>query len=266
MRYGLCGSYADLERFNRAGYDFWEGSLYGLFALPEADFRTARQAVEATGLRCEAVNGFFDAQTQRIVGGQAMTLGAIREYVSRALERAALLGCRVAVLGSGRSRRVPEGFDPVTAGKQFKEVLWVAGEEGGKREIDIAIEPLNRQETNLVNTVEDALLLCRELQHPRVRLLADLYHMVQNRETWDSLIRAGNALAHVHVCDPAARDFVRVQGSYDYTPFRNALRQNGYRGRISIEALWKQRDEELAEGLAALEKNFPTDEAKRSNQ
>jgi sugar phosphate isomerase/epimerase len=109
---------------------------------------------------------------------------------------------------------------------------WASGLGAGKAAL--FLEPLNRYEAYFLNRVEQAVEICRAVDHPRVKLLADFFHMnIEERNFSDPLRRAGDLLGMVHIADNN-----RLQpghGCLDYRPGFAALKAIGYAGYISIE-------------------------------
>jgi sugar phosphate isomerase/epimerase len=100
----------------------------------------------------------------------------------------------------------------------------------------LLFEPLNRYETNLVNTVEDGVQLLRSLSTRNVRLLADLFHMnIEEVDVAAAIRRAGALVGHVHLADSNRRP--AGCGHTDFQPIAAALRGIGYDGYVSAEAL-----------------------------
>ena len=102
--------------------------------------------------------------------------------------------------------------------------------------VPLLLEPLNRYESNLFNTVEEALAFLDSLQTGNVELLCDLFH--QNIEEVDvaaALRRAGTRLGHVHFVDTNRRAV--GFGHLDMKPVVRALREVGYDGYLSAECL-----------------------------
>jgi D-psicose/D-tagatose/L-ribulose 3-epimerase len=101
----------------------------------------------------------------------------------------------------------------------------------------IGIEALRKPETNIVNSVAEALRLAREVNDPRVRLNVDFYHLAFENEDPDVVLQAGPLIAHLQISDPAQRGFPKDDaGEPRYRRFFDNLRKVGYRGRISVEA------------------------------
>jgi D-psicose/D-tagatose/L-ribulose 3-epimerase len=244
MRFGCCGSMISpaidpigiemIETMAELGFDYIELSLAHIAALDEDGYARLGRRVERSGLRCEACNNFFPA-TLRLTGEDARPDLAI-EYARRALDRAAGLGARVIVFGSAGARNVPAAFDSRTAWRQIVELLRNLGAIAASRGIAIAIEPLNRLESNIVNLAAEGLRLAREVAHPGVGLLIDYYHLAMEHEDPAILAEAGAAIRHIHFAQATGRRFPCVQESAVMEAFFDEIRNIGYAGRCSVEA------------------------------
>lgn len=98
----------------------------------------------------------------------------------------------------------------------------------------VFLEPLNRYEAFFLNRVGQASDLARRINQPRVKALADLFHMnIEEADLGDPIHQADGQLGHVHIADnnrlePGA-------GCLDFaTPFA-ALKAIDYQGFVSIE-------------------------------
>ena len=142
-----------------------------------AKFEELREAVASAGLRVEAFNSFIPAHHR--VTGPEVDLESALGYCRSALLRCRELGGAVVVLGSAGARKVPPEFDTEQAEKQFVRFCRALGPLAEEAGIDIALEPLNAREDNLLLSVEHGAKLVDEIKQPRIRLLADLYHMAE---------------------------------------------------------------------------------------
>ena len=118
---------------------------------------------------------------------------------------------------------------------ELRRFLRMCSTHAARHGITIAIEPLNRNECNVINTVEEAYNLAREVNLPNVRILADVYHMYRNGEDLSILGRAGEMLAHVHVADPNTRMFPGDTDCPYLCDFFATLCEIGYDGCVTIE-------------------------------
>jgi sugar phosphate isomerase/epimerase len=245
---GCCTSKVDnAQAAVRSGADFIEVGLAGIMAMSDDDFAAWADQLDAAGVRVHASNGFMPGDIK--VVGPDVDQARVDGYVTRGADRLQRLGVRVAVFGSSGSRQIPEGFDPRTAREQLAAFLGRAAGILGERGITLALEPLCAAESNLVNTVGDGLKLIRELC-PEVRVLADFFHMTQEREGFDVLEEAGDLLAHVHVSTTGRRGVTDVDA--DAAAFVRRLAETGYRGGCSLECGWDDFPAEIGASIGAL--------------
>jgi D-psicose/D-tagatose/L-ribulose 3-epimerase len=101
--------------------------------------------------------------------------------------------------------------------------------------VTLAIEPLNRYETSLINTVEQALDALDPLLGPGLGLALDSYHLnIEEKNPYDAIRSAGEHLAHVQVC---GNDRGAVGDDHtDWTAFLDALDDAGYSGPLNLES------------------------------
>lgn len=252
MKIGCCVPHDQVAAARQAGFAFAELSVArSLCPLEDGAWWRARRAeIEAGGLPILATNVFFPGEWR--LTGPAVDAAATRRYAETAVQRAAELGVRVMVLGSGGARRVPDGYPREAAAGQLAALLATIGDIAAPHGITIALEPLRKAETNLVHTVAEAVEIVRPLAHPHVAALADLYHIEEEGEPLDDILAAGRLLAHVHVADTGR--LAPGTGQYDYPGFFARLRQVGYQGGVSVECKWQDFAREAPAARAFLER------------
>lgn len=255
MRFGICADAAQAAAMKALGYDYLEGNLAELARVEEAQLECRAGQLRAAGIWQETFNGFFPGDMPLV--SRERDLREIQRYTARALERAARLGGRLTVLGSGRARAVPADMTRGEAGERFAQVARLIGDEAAAWDMSVVIEPLSAGETNLLSTVKETVAFCRALGHPRVGVLADLFHMHQNGEAPDAAAQADALLWHVHICNPLGRRCPGPGDGYDYAPFAQGLAGCGYAGRVTIEAQFREFDAEAAAGAEALRRLWP---------
>jgi sugar phosphate isomerase/epimerase len=250
---GVCTSVSNWEAAKKAGCDFVEESV-GKLLNPggsDEDFAKAAAQFKSRGVPVLACNGFLPAELKLV--GPSPRHDEVVEYATRVLQRAGQLGVRYIVLGSGGARRVPDGFDKSRAEEQFVAVTGRIGKAAEAAGVTVALESLNRGETNFGNTLRDCLRLVDAINSPRVRLVADLYHMLREDEGPEALAQAGAKVVHCHVAEKAQRTPPGTAGD-DFKPYLRALKKAGFRGGISLECRWKDFGAELAPAILALRK------------
>ena len=138
--------------------------------------------------------------------------------------------------------------------------------------LELAIEPLNRFESDLINTSADALRLVNDINHPAAKIMVDGFHMSLEEKNLEEAIRvAGDKLIHVQVSENYRG--TPGTGQTDWSSFRRGLESINYKGIVSIESftsdnqeladavcIWRpladDQDQLASEGLAFLEKTF----------
>lgn len=233
LRYGVC-----LSDFEKAGflydlgYDYLEFNLASVAGLDKIEFGNLLKKCRNSLLKAETFNCFIN----RKIVGEAIDTLKFEEYLKIAMERAKSLGGEVLVLGSGKARNIPAGFPREKAMRQLTDFVNMAGEEAQKYDMYIALENLNKNETNVLNTIEEGIDLINQIHNPHVKLLADFYHMKVEKENFKILEEAGSDLYHVHIANSHGRVYPRQADEDSYDSFFEELNIIGYDRRISVEA------------------------------
>src|SRR5690606_4600972 len=75
-------------------------------------------------------------------------------------------------------------------------------EMASSRGLKLALEPLNRFESDLVNNVDDLLLMIDQIGHPAANICLDMFHMnIEERDPALAIRKAGDKLAHIQVSE-----------------------------------------------------------------
>ena len=240
---GMCG-------VNRApaaiacGLDYLEANVASFLVPEENDstFAARRAEADTLGLPIYSANGFFPRDI--LVIGPEADLERAGRYAETAIRRAAEAGLKILVLGSSRSRSIPEGFSREEAEEQFLSLLKGMAPVAEQCGVLVAIEPLQESETNFINTVKEGAEMARRTGSPNICVLADFYHMAREGEPPVDIVEAADKLVHCHIAEVGNRTPPGVDGD-DFTPYFQALKQIGYTGRISLECRWEDVDAQL---------------------
>jgi sugar phosphate isomerase/epimerase len=243
LRYGVAAfgavdPLAQADVVARAGYDYIEPALSKTVALAPGQRDAALATLARTGLRVETMNWFLPGSDIKVVGPD-VDAARIREYLETSLALAERLGAKVIVFGSPGARTVPEGFPRDRAWAQLQAFLRACAAviDAHGYGMTIGIEGLRKPETNIVNSVKEAAALARSVDHPRIRIIVDFYHVAFEHEDPDVILAERDLIVHTQIADPASRDFpVRAEGEPRYARFFENLRTIGYHGRVSVEA------------------------------
>jgi D-psicose/D-tagatose/L-ribulose 3-epimerase len=153
-----------------------------------------------------------------------------------------------------------------TVVKNLKVVTKYAEERGRL----VCLEPLNRFETDFINTMEQGLRMIEDVGSPALKLHLDTFHAnIEEKFQGEAIRRAGRHLGHIHACGSD-----RGTPGNDHTDWRDiatALKEIKYQGDIALEAvtldvpriarsagIWRRmeptRDEIAIDGLKFLKK------------
>lgn len=110
------------------------------------------------------------------------------------------------------------------------------------RGLQIALEPLNRFESDLVNNVDDVLRLINDINHPAAMVMLDAFHMgIEERDAEKAIVKAGEKLIHLQV----AENYRGTPGSgqTNWDAYRRGLEKINYSGIVSIESFTTENRE-----------------------
>ena len=198
-------------------------------------------------------------------------------YLMKLVDQAVELGAP-SVVGPvysavGRADAVP----PAEYKQQWKTVvkhLKTLCKHAEKRGVSICLEPLNRFETDFINTVDQALKMVKAVGSPALKVHLDTFHMnIEEKCQGEAIRKAGKLLGHFHACGSdrgtPGNDHIRWECIAD------ALKAVKYNGDVVIEsfttdvkviaraaAIWRRieptRDEIAVKGLKFLRKQLGT--------
>jgi D-psicose/D-tagatose/L-ribulose 3-epimerase len=101
--------------------------------------------------------------------------------------------------------------------------------------VTIGLEPVNRYESNAINTVGQALAVIEEIGEPNVVVHLDVYHAnIEERGLVAPVVEAGDRLGYVHVGE-SHRGYLGT-GTIDFPAFFGALVNTGYTGPVTFES------------------------------
>ncbi len=159
-----------------------------------------------------------------------LAIERIKEHMALARELRAIV-----ILGLIRGRRMPD-MPEAEARRLMMDGFRACADEAERLGVDLVIEPINRYETDLLNTVGETLAVLEELGSPRMGLLLDTFHMNIEEPSIEGSIRAaGRRVRHVHVAD--SNRWAPGFGHLDFHAIVNELRVTGYEGFLSAEIL-----------------------------
>lgn len=124
-----------------------------------------------------------------------------------------------------------------------------------EHDIKMALEPLNRYETDLIPTVQDGLHLIDQVGSSNLGLLLDTFHMnIEEVSIEKSILQAGDRIFHFHVAD--SNRWYPGGGHLDFNSIMSTLKSVGYMGWISGEFMPKPDADKAAQRGISFLKNI----------
>ena len=159
-------------------------------------------------------------------------------YMLQLIDQMVVLGCP-SLIGPvysevGRADAVPEKEYKkqwATVVKHLKTLARYAQKHGKQ----ICLEPLNRFETDFINTCDQGLKMIKDVGNPALRLHLDTFHMnIEEKNQADAIRKAGKHLAHFHAC--GSDRGTPGNDHIDWKPIVAALKSVKYTGDVVIES------------------------------
>jgi sugar phosphate isomerase/epimerase len=252
---GVCTSYDKAPLLKSLGYSYIEEGV-GRFLIPDggdAQYKKNKALFETTQFPIRSYVTFAPG-TLKSVGPDANHEGLLQR-ADLAFERAKTCNSPFVVFGSSASRTIPEGFDREKAKQQHIEVASKMAVLAQKHGITIALEPLNRGETNFINSLAEGAEIVEAVNHPHFKLLADVYHMLRENEGPEQIVKYGKLIVHTHIAEKQNRTPPGVVGD-DFREYFRALRKIKYKGAMSLECRWKNFDTEVKVAIETIQKQL----------
>ena len=218
-----------------AGFPALEISPWIQMTPTRAALVDLKRSLRRNGLAFSGFTAIYPPEMQ-LASPSALARRRNALYTKRLIELTNDLGGRSIVWGSGRARNIPKGVPFKKGYRWLIELLKTSGLLAGQRGVKIAIEPLNRFESNIIHNAKEALLLARSVGCENVGIVYDTYHVSLEEDSFtEPIIFAGKRVAAVHVSDCNRK--IPGKGHIDFPPIFEALKKVGYDGYVTLEAI-----------------------------
>ncbi|MEE1809007.1 sugar phosphate isomerase/epimerase family protein [Streptomyces sp. BE133] len=229
-----------LPRLSAWGFDCVEIPLEN-----ERDWAPASvgKLLDASGLAVAAVIAVMPPD-RNLVRTDPQTVRVTQDYLRRCIDAAQAVNAPTVAgpmyTAVGRTWRMDRA-ERTAAYEELRENLAPVVDHARAAGVRIAVEPLNRYETSLLNTVDQTLAALTGLPEHTIGLALDVYHQnIEERSLPDAVRRAAGRIVHVQVC--ANDRGAPGADSLDWPGFLAALTTSGYCGPLCIESFTAHND------------------------
>lgn len=161
---------------------------------------------------------------------RSMAIDRLKEYI----DLARIFNTRV-IIGLIRGKKEIEGYDSKFNDNLYDSFRYICDYASSKNVI-IAVEPINRYETDFFNTVDETIRFIKKFKCKNLRILLDTFHMnIEEKNFITPIQKAKNYLSHFHIADSNRR--YPGEGHIDFSMIIEELKKIGYGGYLSGEIL-----------------------------
>jgi sugar phosphate isomerase/epimerase len=236
-----------MEVLERNGFDFVEAEVSLL--SPEGDpddFKRFREKMNLFSIKPEVFSAFIPPDLK--VVGPAVDEKRLKRYLTVSMHRVADLGGKIIIWGSGGSRSYPVDYSREDAFQQVEEFLGWAADFAEADGIRLAIEPMNKRESNMINSLEEGMDLVNRINRREIRVMLDYHHFMMEERELSNIEACRGRMIHVHISDSDRT--CPGDGRYSFNALFKMLKQIDYRGRISFECNFREYEIESKRALA----------------
>lgn len=223
------------DSLKNAGYD---GVEIPIFEGTPDHFKTVGEAIRNAGLACTSVTVLPDEAHNAICSNPANRQGAL-EHLTWAIDCSEALGSEILCGPFHQPLGVFSGEGPSEEELAFgAEVHRHAADRAAQSDLVLALEPLNRFECYVLNTMADTRDYVRRVDRPNFGVLYDTFHAnIEEQDPIGCIALSGDVIKHVHISENDRG--TPGMGHIDFEATMKMLRTTGYDGWLTIEAFGK---------------------------
>lgn len=231
-----------IKKVAEIGFDILEFQAQPLLEMSREHMRELVLLAEECGIELTYSLG-LDRNYDVSSLDEKVRLGGV-DYLKRIVERIGFMGGTLLSGVSYAGWGTPDNFNGdrrpywENSIKSMKEIIKTAENCG----VTYCVEAVNRFETCLINTAEEALKYVDEVGSPNIGVLLDTYHMnIEENNIGDAIRLAGNKLTSFHTGENNRT--APGRGHLNWDEIFGALSEIGYKGRIVSEPFVMQGGE-----------------------
>ena len=228
--------------------------------------REVRNWIRNAGLECSGLHYIFDGSVKLATPDRELNAKCV-DYLCKVVDVAADMESKTVIVGSGgTTRSFDEGVDRTEGIRCMADVIHQVGEYAASKDVYLAMEAINRYETNFLNTMQQATEFAQLVDHPYVRTMADTYHInIEESNPVEAVRTYGHALQNLHLAD--SNRHAPGTGHIDFKAIADALLETGFDKYCSFEVFglypWKlwfdtveEADRQMKIGIATARAAF----------
>lgn len=223
-----------MKKTKAAGFDIMEMGAPHLLGMSDSELHELKSMAQDMGI--EISSNIGPAKSKDVASKDPEVRKSGIKYISDIMKQMDKIGSKVLV--GVTYTYWPNDFSDID-----KPALWSRGVESVKEfgkvatdlGIDVCLEVVNRYETVTLNTAEEGVRFCQEVDNPNVKLLLDTFHMnIEEDNIAEAFRKTGSKyIGHIHVGESNRK--LPGLGSLDWRNIGRALNDIGYSGGVVME-------------------------------
>ena len=235
-----------LQRLAKYEYDAVE--LEGEPDKEKYEPKKVKKMLKKYGLKVSSIAGMYlwkDEIKRDLASSDKKIKEQTIAYLIKCIDYAQVMGAKLVIVVPAAVSKLTPSLSKKEDWKNSVKAVQEVAKYAEKKDILLAIEPINRYETYLVNSIQDALCYACEVNSSHVKIMADTFHMnIEERDIPEAIRIAGNNLINVHIADSNRCSVGR--GHINFKALIKALKEINYQYALTLEPLPPVSDPYLA--------------------
>jgi sugar phosphate isomerase/epimerase len=235
-----------LQRLAKYEYDAVE--LEGEPDKEKYEPKKVKKMLQQYGLKVSSIAGMYlwkEEVKRDLASSDKKIMEQTIIYLFKCIDYAQLMGAKLVIVVPAAVSKLAPSLSKKEDWKNSVKAVQEVAKYAEKKDILLAIEPINRYETYLVNSIQDALYYACEVNSSHVKIMADTFHMnIEERDIPEAIRIAGNNLINVHLADSNRCSVGR--GHINFKALIKALKEINYQYALTLEPLPPVSDPYLA--------------------
>ncbi|MDH7484261.1 MAG: TIM barrel protein [Spirochaetales bacterium] len=225
------------------GFEDIEPEIASLMQFDTETLDRFREVVRHHGFSCRIFEAPLPKEVQ--VTERGFNIFSWTEYLKKALERAATMGCTMIAWADGPSRMLPVEGDTSVQKEHFSQFLFMLCDVASRFGMTVCIEPASPRVSNFLTTPAEVAEIITSVGQQNLAMLLSSAYVAQTALNMDELVPHAALLRHVHLEHPHTRRMPippTLEDGFDYRTFLKALEvQCSYTGPLALPSRTEPR-------------------------